>query len=66
VGRIPVKSRSDGTTDLRTFYPGSVTETGLDILFFWVALMVMMSTQPDGGVPFQKVYSEMLYQNSDL
>ncbi|CAL5082726.1 unnamed protein product [Urochloa decumbens] len=44
------------TADLRAFYPTSVLETGLDILFFWVARMVMMGLQLGGDVPFQKVY----------
>ncbi|CAD6341059.1 unnamed protein product [Miscanthus lutarioriparius] len=44
------------TADLRAFYPTSVLETGLDILFFWVARMVMMGMQLGGDVPFQKVY----------
>ncbi|RCV12837.1 hypothetical protein SETIT_2G299800v2 [Setaria italica] len=44
------------TADLRAFYPTSVLETRLDILFFWVARMVMMGLQLGGDVPFQKVY----------
>ncbi|KAJ1263370.1 hypothetical protein BS78_09G179300 [Paspalum vaginatum] len=46
----------DDTADLRAFYPISVLETGLDVLFFWVARMVMVGTQLSGDVPFQKVY----------
>ncbi|XP_044971413.1 valine--tRNA ligase, mitochondrial 1-like [Hordeum vulgare subsp. vulgare] len=46
----------DNTTDLSTFYPTSVLETGLDILFFWVARMVMMGMLLHGDVPFQKIY----------
>ncbi|KAK3133783.1 hypothetical protein QOZ80_6AG0540990 [Eleusine coracana subsp. coracana] len=46
----------DDTADLHAFYPTSVLETGLDILFFWVARMVMMGMQLGGNVPFQKVY----------
>ncbi|RCV07935.1 hypothetical protein SETIT_1G286000v2 [Setaria italica] len=46
----------DDTADLRAFYPTSVLETGHDILFFWVARMVMMGTQLGGDLPFQKVY----------
>uniref|UniRef100_A0A0A9ERC8 valine--tRNA ligase n=1 Tax=Arundo donax TaxID=35708 RepID=A0A0A9ERC8_ARUDO len=46
----------DDAADLRAFYPTSVLETGLDILFFWVARMVMMGMQLGGDVPFQKVY----------
>jgi len=45
----------DDKPDLSTFYPGSVLETGSDILFFWVARMVMMGMQLGGDVPFQKV-----------
>jgi len=43
------------SADLRAFYPTSVLETGLDILFFWVARMVMMGLQLGGNVPFEKV-----------
>ena len=45
----------DDTADLSTFYPTSVLETGLDILFFWVARMVMLGILIGGDVPFQKV-----------
>jgi hypothetical protein len=45
----------DDTADLHAFYPTSVLETGLDILFFWVARMVMMGMQLGGNVPFEKV-----------
>ena len=47
----------DDKPDLSTFYPGSVLETGSDILFFWVARMVMMGMQLGGDVPFQKLSS---------
>jgi valyl-tRNA synthetase len=43
------------TADLRTFYPTSLLETGHDILFFWVARMVMMGIQLTGEVPFNTV-----------
>uniref|UniRef100_A0A673IT33 valine--tRNA ligase n=1 Tax=Sinocyclocheilus rhinocerous TaxID=307959 RepID=A0A673IT33_9TELE len=42
--------------DLRVFYPGTVLETGHDILFFWVARMVMMSLKLTGSLPFKEVY----------
>lgn len=42
--------------DLRHFFPGSVMETGYDILFFWVARMIMMSIWLTGKVPFETVY----------
>lgn len=44
------------TPDFETFHPTSVLETGYDILFFWVARMVLMSTYLVGQVPFKNVY----------
>ncbi len=44
------------TADLKTFYPTSVLITGFDILFFWVARMVMMGLNFMGDVPFKTVY----------
>jgi len=46
----------EGAKDLAKFYPTSVLETGFDIIFFWVARMVMMSSEFTGKVPFKKVY----------
>ncbi|CAN6705650.1 unnamed protein product [Malus baccata var. baccata] len=46
----------DDTEDLKAFYPTSVLETGHDILFFWVARMVMLGITLGGNVPFTKVY----------
>ncbi|MBT9162603.1 MAG: Valine--tRNA ligase [Dehalococcoidia bacterium] len=46
----------DDTADLRYFYPTSVLETGYDILFFWVARMIMMGLENTGEIPFSKVY----------
>lgn len=46
----------DDTLDLRTFYPTSVMETGYDILFFWVARMMMMGCYLTGKEPFHTVY----------
>ena len=42
--------------DLRYFYPTSVMETAYDILFFWVARMIMMGLENMGDVPFRTVY----------
>ena len=42
--------------DFRYFYPTTVMETGYDILFFWVARMVMMGLENTGEVPFRWVY----------
>jgi valyl-tRNA synthetase len=44
------------TEDLGRFYPGSMLETGYDILFFWVARMMMMGLQNMGEVPFHTIY----------
>ena len=40
----------DDTDEFKAFYPTQLLETGLDILFFWVARMVMMGLQCDLGV----------------
>ena len=42
--------------DLARFYPGSLLETGHDILFFWVARMVMMGLELTDSLPFTTVY----------
>ena len=44
------------SADLKKFYPTAVLETGFDILFFWVARMVMMCMEFVDEVPFKKVY----------
>jgi len=46
----------DDTEDLRYFYPTTVMETGYDILFFWVARMIMMGLEDTGDIPFHTVY----------
>ena len=46
----------DANADLDYFYPTSVMETGYDILFFWVARMIMMGMKNMGDVPFRSVY----------
>jgi valyl-tRNA synthetase len=46
----------DETDDLRTFYPTSVMETGHDILFFWVARMIMFGLEFTDQPPFHTVY----------
>ena len=42
--------------DFKTYHPTSVLETGNDILFFWVARMILMSTYILGEIPFKTVY----------
>ncbi len=44
------------TLELKTFYPTSVLVTGFDIIFFWVARMIMMGMKFAGDVPFREVY----------
>ena len=46
----------DDTEDLRHFYPTAVLETGYDILFFWVARMIMQGLEMTGDIPFHTVY----------
>jgi valyl-tRNA synthetase len=46
----------DTTTELKKFYPTSVLVTGFDIIFFWVARMIMMGMKFMGDVPFKDVY----------
>ncbi|HET8734239.1 MAG TPA: valine--tRNA ligase, partial [Anaeromyxobacteraceae bacterium] len=46
----------DRTKELETFYPTSVMETGHDIIFFWVARMMMMGIHFMGEVPFRTVF----------
>jgi valyl-tRNA synthetase len=46
----------EDTEDLRTYYPTSVLVTAYEILFFWVARMIMMGLEFKGEVPFRDVY----------
>ena len=51
--------------DFQTFHPTQVMETGYDILFFWVARMILMTTYVTGQIPFEKVYLHGLIRTRD-
>jgi len=53
------------TEDLAYYYPTSVLETGYDILFFWVARMIMLGLAMTGEAPFDTVYLHGLIRNEE-
>ncbi|MFO7858527.1 MAG: valine--tRNA ligase, partial [Ectothiorhodospiraceae bacterium] len=54
----------ENTLELQTFYPSSVLVTGFDIIFFWVARMIMMGLKFMDDVPFHEVYIHGLVRDS--
>lgn len=50
--------------DVKTFYPTSVLVTGFDIIFFWVARMIMMGLKFTGEIPFKEIYIHGLVRDS--
>jgi valyl-tRNA synthetase len=55
----------EDTEELRTFHPTSVLVTGFDIIFFWVARMIMMTLKFKKEVPFKKVYVHGLVRDQE-
>lgn len=53
------------SADFKRFHPTSVMETGYDILFFWVARMILMTTYTTGQVPFRTVYLHGMVLDKD-
>jgi len=52
------------TKALETFYPNAIMETGFDIIFFWVARMIMMGLKLAGNIPFSEIYLHAMVRDA--
>jgi len=55
----------ENTEELKKFHPTSVLVTGFDIIFFWVARMIMMSLKFTGEIPFKQIYVHGLVRDGE-
>jgi len=59
-----MQGKSGQENDFANYHPTTILETGYDILFFWVARMILMSTYVIGQIPFQNVYLHGLVRDN--
>jgi len=52
------------TPAMKTFYPNAIMETGFDIIFFWVARMIMMGLKLAGDVPFREIFLHAMVRDA--
>lgn len=55
----------NNTADMKAFYPGTLLETGWDILFFWVAKMVFFAQELTGQLPFKHVFLHAMVRDAE-